>query len=116
MAIKIGKWDCEQCGYVGNLGPNTHCEKCAAARPENVVFYLTEDSKIVKDLNVIRDAKSGADWVCSFCNGHNKVSDQNCQSCGNDRDETDGDESLKEKIHLFNKNTKTQKHKNQHLN
>jgi len=109
MAIKIGRWDCVQCGYVGVKGPNTRCDKCGAARPENVVFYLADDSEIVKDSGKIKDAKSGADWVCSFCSGHNKVSDNICQSCGNDRDKTDGDESLKEKIHLFNKKPKKEK-------
>ncbi|RLD75591.1 MAG: hypothetical protein DRJ10_14995 [Bacteroidetes bacterium] len=109
MAIKIGRWDCEQCGYVGNIGPNTNCEKCAAPRPENAAFYLVDDSETVYDPNKIEQAKSGADWVCSFCNGHNKVSDYICQSCGNDRDETDGDESLKEKTHLYNKKPKKKK-------
>ncbi len=109
MAIKIGRWDCEQCGYKGNLGPKSRCEKCAAPRPENVVFYLTDDSEIVNNADEIRDAKSGADWVCSFCSGHNKVTDSICQSCGNDRDTTDGDESLKEKTHLFNKKTRKKK-------
>jgi len=109
MAIKIGRWDCAQCGHVGNEGPVTRCEKCGASRPENVVFYLADDSEIVNDVNKIKEAKSGADWVCSFCSTHNKVSQTVCQSCGNDRDATDGDESLKEKVHLFNQKPKSEK-------
>ena len=109
MAIKVGRWDCGQCGYIGNLGPHTRCEKCGAPRPENVEFYVSEDSKIVDNADKIREAKSGADWVCSFCSGHNKATETICQSCGNDRDANDGDESLKEKDHLYNQKQKTEK-------
>jgi len=106
MAIKVGRWDCKQCGNKGNLGPKTRCEKCGAPRPENVEFYLTDDAQIVNKSSQINEAKSGADWVCSFCSGHNKALINICQSCGNYRDITDGDESLKEKIHYFNKKVK----------
>jgi hypothetical protein len=106
MAIRIGKWDCKQCGYVGNLGPSTRCEKCGAPRPENVKFYLTEDAQVVENTSQINEAKSGADWVCSFCGGHNKVHHANCQSCGNDREISDGDKSLQQKIHYFNQQKK----------
>lgn len=109
MAIKVGRWDCKQCSYIGNLGPQTRCEKCGAPRPEDVAFYLSEDSKIVDNSDKVREAKSGADWVCSFCNGHNKVTETICQSCGNDRDATDGDKSLKEKLSLYNQKPNKQK-------
>ncbi|RLD65923.1 MAG: hypothetical protein DRI95_07630 [Bacteroidetes bacterium] len=109
MAIKVGRWDCTQCGFKGNLGPKKRCEKCGAPRPENVTFYLSEDSKIVDNADKLKEAKSGADWVCSFCSGHNKATEIICQSCGNNRDATDGDESLKEKLHLYNQKPKTEK-------
>ena len=102
MAIKVGRWDCKQCGNKGNLGPKTRCEKCGAPRPENVQFYLTDDAQIVNQSAQINEAKGGADWVCSFCSAHNKAWITNCQSCGNDRNISDGDESLKEKTHYFN--------------
>ena len=106
MAIKVGRWDCKQCGNIGNLGPKTRCEKCGAPRPENVEFYLTDDAQIVENTALINEAKSGTNWVCSYCGGHNKATQSICQSCGNDRDANDGDKSLKEKIHYFNKKTK----------
>lgn len=106
MSIRVGKWDCEQCGFKGNMGPLTRCSKCGAPRPEDVDFYLTNESNIINDITQIKAAKSGADWVCSFCTAHNKATQIICQSCGNDRDITDGDESLKEKIHLYNKKEK----------
>lgn len=109
MAIKVGRWDCTQCGFTGNLGPNTRCEKCGAPRPENVKFYLPEDAEIVHDTQKLNEAKSGANWVCSYCSAHNKAKDNICQSCGNHRDATDGDKSLQEKIHLYNQQTTIKK-------
>jgi len=94
MAIRVGRWDCDRCGHKGNLGPKTKCEKCGSPRPLNVKFYLADDSEIVTDQNEIAKAKSGADWVCSYCASHNKVYDVVCSSCGNKRDTTAGDESL----------------------
>ncbi|MDF1548765.1 MAG: zinc finger protein [Bacteroidales bacterium] len=109
MAIKVGRWDCTQCGFTGNLGPNTRCEKCGAPRPENVKFYLPEYAEIVHDTQNLNEAKSGANWVCSYCSAHNKATQNTCQSCGNDRDLLDGDKNLQEKIHLFNQNTTAKK-------
>jgi len=104
MAIKVGRWDCTQCGHLGNLGPNTRCEKCGAPRPKDVKFYLPQDAEIVVDIQKQKEAKSGADWVCSFCNAQNKSTHLICQSCGNDRDATDGDKSLEEKTYLYQQN------------
>jgi len=99
MAIKVGRWDCKQCGHKGNKGPTTHCEKCGAPRPKNVKFYLTSDAEIVTDEDEKRKARAGADWVCSFCGAHNKINVSNCFSCGNDRDAQDGDKSLQQKLY-----------------
>ncbi|MBN1252275.1 MAG: hypothetical protein JXR51_11605 [Bacteroidales bacterium] len=106
MAIRIGKWDCEQCGHKGNLGPTTKCEKCGASRPENVKFYLADDAEIVIDENKIKEAYSGADWICSFCKTQNKAVDKICISCGNDREISDGDKSLNEKEYRFDEKIK----------
>lgn len=82
MAIRVGRWDCESCGYIGNKGPLTRCEKCGSPRPENVKFYLADDSEIVTKREEIEKAKAGVDWVCSYCGAHNKAYDKNCHSCG----------------------------------
>jgi hypothetical protein len=82
MAIKVGRWDCEACGYIGNKGPETKCEKCGSPRPKNVKFYLVEESEIVNNQELIREALAGEDWVCSYCHAHNKAGDNKCQSCG----------------------------------
>ncbi len=96
MTIRVGRWDCTHCNHKGNLGPDTKCINCGAPRPKNVKFYLPEDAEILKNKEEIKKAKSGADWVCSFCNSHNKAYEKNCQSCGNDRQAEDGDSSLQE--------------------
>jgi hypothetical protein len=85
MAIRVGRWDCFVCGHVGNHGPKTHCEDCGASRPKDVQFYLLEDEEVIKSSDIVEEAKSGADWICSYCSSHNKVSQSNCQTCGNDR-------------------------------
>lgn len=96
MAIRVGRWDCFVCGNVGNHGPKTHCENCGASRPKDVKFYLPEDEQVIKSRGIVKEAKSGADWVCSYCAGHNKTSQTHCQTCGNER-VIDEDISLQEK-------------------
>jgi len=98
MAIRVGRWDCPVCQTNGILGPEKHCTNCGSPRPQNVKFYLVDESEVVQDEKRLKEAKDGADWVCSYCNAHNKVSDTQCHSCGNDREIKDGDKSLQEKI------------------
>lgn len=97
MTIRVGRWDCESCGHIGNIGHETRCSQCGSPRPKNVRFYLPEDAETVTDTELIKKAKAGADWVCSYCNAHNKADVGICASCGNDRNETDGDENLERK-------------------
>lgn len=99
MAIRVGRWDCPICKTKGNLGPDKQCANCGSARPVNVKFYMSDDAEIVKNIAKLKEARAGADWVCSYCNSHNKVSVNNCHTCGNDRQIDDGDESLKQSIH-----------------
>jgi len=89
MAIRVGRWDCQQCGHRGVLGPETICPNCGTSRPTGVRFYLPSDAEIIKKEKQLQEAKKGADWACSFCGSHNKISDFRCQNCGNDRDAKD---------------------------
>lgn len=99
MSVKVGRWDCPVCGHTANLGPEKQCASCGSARPQNVKFYLASDSEVIKDEKVIKQAKAGADWVCSYCNSHNKITETHCHTCGNDRNVPEGDKSLEQKIH-----------------
>lgn len=97
MAVRIGRWDCESCGFVGNAGPDTKCSKCGSPRPANVKFYLPAESDIVTDENSIRSAKSGANWVCSYCQAHNTAADLICKSCGSPNTPQEEHDKLQEK-------------------
>lgn len=106
MAIRVGRWDCQQCGHHGILGPETICPNCGASRPKGVRFYLPSDSEIVKNEEQLKEAKKGADWACSFCGSHNKISQFRCQNCGNDRDVKD-DEQLYTRSYQLNEVPRT---------
>lgn len=95
MSILVGRWDCPACGAKGIKGPLTRCSACGSARPENVQFYLPQDAERLQDAEAIRKAKSGADWVCTHCQSHNKAWEQACRGCGSHRDEAaEGDFQL----------------------
>lgn len=94
MAIRVGRWDCPVCGTKGNLGPETKCRNCGSARPQNVKFYLPEDSAIIEDHDKINEALAGVDWICGHCGAQNKAKDVLCESCGNPRDKFSGDIDL----------------------
>ncbi len=83
MKVYIGRWDCDYCGNMGNLGPHTHCSSCGSARPNDVVFYMPRgvDAEVTDDAELAA-AKEGANWVCDFCNNSNRNSYTACVSCG----------------------------------
>jgi len=91
MAIYLGRWDCDYCGNIGNLGPHTHCSQCGAARPEDVLFYLPRnvDSRVT-DEEELAEAKEGANWVCAFCDNSNRNSYKACVSCGASKEDAEG--------------------------
>ncbi len=83
MNVYVGRWDCEYCGNMGNLGPHSHCSQCGSSRPDDVVFYMPrgiEDK--VTDKEELEIAKEGANWVCSFCSNSNRQRYNACTSCG----------------------------------
>lgn len=90
MAIYVGRWDCNYCGNIGNLGPHTHCSECGAARPENVVFYMPRNiNSEVTDKEQLTEAKAGANWLCGFCNNSNRNTYKACVSCGASKEDAE---------------------------
>ncbi len=107
MAVYVGRWDCTTCGYKGIKGPESECNHCGADRPKDVKFYLADDSEIVQDPEALKRARSGADWECSYCGENNQAFENKCMSCGNNRDASDGDKSLKTKTYYNNEVPRT---------
>lgn len=93
MTLREGLWLCQQCGSE-NKGRFESCQSCAAARPEQVKFYLPGDAQALTDARLIRDALSGVDWYCSHCGGANPNATEGkavaaCRHCGQARDAKD---------------------------
>ncbi len=97
MAVYIAKWDCPVCGFIGNNGPELKCNGCGASRPRNVRFYLPENATGISDIEKIKEAKAGVNWICGHCDSHNSAKDTVCKSCGNAKDELSQDMNLQEK-------------------
>jgi ribosomal protein L37E len=76
-------WDCDKCGQKAIRGDVRTCPSCGNARNENIKFYLMEGKEEkVEDKALADKFKAGADWLCSFCETLNSVTDNNCLSCG----------------------------------
>ena len=95
MAIREGRWDCQYCGNIGNLGRHRNCQNCGHSRPEGTKFYLADDSEVT-DKKLQRQALVGPDWICEYCRTSNAVDIAVCGSCGAARDETSPVQDVKE--------------------
>ena len=95
MAIREGRWDCQYCGNIGNLGRHRNCQNCGHSRPEGTKFYLADDSEVT-DKKLQRQALVGPDWICEYCGTSNAADIAVCGSCGAARDETSPVQQVKE--------------------
>ncbi|MBK8394082.1 MAG: hypothetical protein IPL26_02405 [Leptospiraceae bacterium] len=76
-------WDCDKCGQKAIRGDIRNCPSCGNARNENIHFYrINDQEEIVEDKTQADKFKAGADWLCSFCETLNSVTDNTCLSCG----------------------------------
>lgn len=87
MAIREGRWDCQYCGTIGNLGRHRACQNCSRSRPQGTRFYLADDAQVT-DRKLQRQALVGPDWVCAFCGTSNAADINVCGSCGAPREGT----------------------------
>ena len=101
MAVYVGRWDCDYCGNIGNLGGHLHCSQCGSSLPDDVVFYMPRglDTEVTDEAE-LAIAKEGANWVCTFCSNSNRNSYKACVSCG----VLKGTSEKKLKVREFSKN------------
>ncbi|MGH1337819.1 MAG: hypothetical protein ACRBFS_16990 [Aureispira sp.] len=92
MSVYVGRWDCKSCGHKGILGPETECSSCGSDRPKDVQFYMVDASEQVQEDRVLKQARAGADWRCSYCGQNNAATTTICKDCGNTK--ADGDATL----------------------
>lgn len=85
MAIREGRWDCQYCGALGNMGRDKACPNCGSSRPEGTKFYLADDAEIT-DKKLLRQATIGPDWNCEFCGTSNAADITICGSCNAPRE------------------------------
>ncbi len=86
MAIREGAWDCPACGRKGNRGSDKFCGGCGAPRGPEVQFYLPEDAPEVTEVEALKRAEAGPDWICPYCAGDNPSTNAYCSGCGAPRD------------------------------
>ena len=95
MAIREGRWDCQYCGAIGNLGRHRQCQNCNHSRPEGTRFYKADEAEVT-DKKLQRQALVGPDWICQFCGTSNAADIHVCGSCGAPRDESTPVQQIKE--------------------
>jgi len=93
MAIREGRWDCQYCGAIGNLGRHRQCHNCNHSRSADTRFYQADDAELT-DKRLERQALVGPDWICQFCGTSNAGDIHVCGSCGAPRDETTQDQQV----------------------
>ena len=95
MAIREGRWDCQYCGTIGNLGRHRQCNNCGRSRPESTKFYLADDEQVA-DKQLQRQALVGPDWVCQYCGTSNAADITICGSCGAPREDSSPSQQVKD--------------------
>lgn len=88
--IVEGLWDCPYCTAKGIGGLTKHCPACGHPQDEGTKFYLGTERKYLED-ELAAQYGQGADWVCPFCGGLNRVHFQYCANCGASRDAAEKD-------------------------
>jgi ribosomal protein L40E len=77
------EWTCPNCS-TRNPGGNKTCLNCGAPQPEKVQFERAADEKLVRDENALKAARSGADFICPYCDTRNRADAKTCTQCGGD--------------------------------
>ncbi len=79
------KWRCCHCPEYVNLGRASVCVGCGHPRCDKCLEIDVADPGAgngVKDVDLLKTFKGGADWVCKFCDSHERKSTGDCANCG----------------------------------
>jgi hypothetical protein len=80
------EWECSAC-HARNPGPEQSCLSCGAPQPDDVEFVLPAEAKVVRDKEMLKRARAGADIYCAFCETRNPATATTCKQCGADLSE-----------------------------
>lgn len=88
--IRVGWWDCPQCGKTHIYGLTNKCPGCGYAQDSGVEFYLDESSEYLSKEEA-SNIDEGPKWYCSYCGTTNRSDDKECNQCGASKDDKSGD-------------------------
>jgi hypothetical protein len=74
------EWECPACG-TRNKGIDKICRNCSAPQPDNVQFEQVAQETLIKDEQLIAQAKVGPDVHCPFCGTRNPATADQCSQC-----------------------------------
>lgn len=77
-------WRCSTCKN-RNLGRHMNCESCGKPKDESEEYEMPSDTAsaaTVEDPKLLRMAKAGEHWKCSYCGSHQRALDGGCARCG----------------------------------
>lgn len=77
------QWQCPNCDGI-NPGREKTCANCGAPQPDDVEFKQFTKQELLKDENLIEQAKAGADIHCAYCGTRNPATAETCSQCGSD--------------------------------
>jgi hypothetical protein len=81
-------WNCDSCNHK-NLGRNMKCEKCGSYKEKRETYDTSKNlsSPAVTDPNLLKMAKAGPNWECSYCKNNVRNSYGECSVCGGPKTE-----------------------------
>lgn len=101
MPIDIEEWDvedhwsCNTCKH-SNLGRFETCQNCGKPKENEEDIEPTDvsASNAVRDAELLRIARGGADWHCRFCSSSQRNADGQCANCTANKSFSKGTEAL----------------------
>ena len=77
-------WRCSTCKN-RNLGRHMSCQSCGKPKEDHEEYEMpgdTASAATVEDPRLLRMAKAGEHWKCTYCGSHQRAYDGGCARCG----------------------------------